>query len=235
MKWLTETGVIQSEFPVVLDENYESIQKSLEGQIPKRLHVFNISGDPEDVSNNFNTENPTNSLFLNSGVAFNGKVFSLKTIPSHSTRKKRKTLGDIVLPDSKIPDEFYLDDAALDKWKRLKGAKREQRTSRNGHRFFYSEGALQFPDPIDKPSRTIVTGEGGSGPSRFKHVIRTESGRLRRLVPEELEMLSGFPPGHTDIDGVSANKRAFFMGNALVVGVVDKLGKALIESHNKMK
>ena len=122
-----------------------------------------------------------------------------------------------------------------DKWKRLKGAKREQRTSRSGHRFFYSEGALQFPDPIDKPSRTIVTGEGGSGPSRFKHVIRTQSGRLRRLVPEELEMLCGFPPGHTDIDGVSANKRAFFMGNALVVGVVDKLGKALIESHNKMK
>jgi DNA (cytosine-5)-methyltransferase 1 len=35
-----------------------------------------------------------------------------------------------------------------------------------------------------------------------------------------------FPDNHTA--GQSDTKRAFFMGNALVVGVIEKLGKALI-------
>ena len=32
-----------------------------------------------------------------------------------------------------------------------------------------------FPDNIDGPSRTILTGEGGATPSRFKHLIRLET------------------------------------------------------------
>jgi DNA (cytosine-5)-methyltransferase 1 len=38
-----------------------------------------------------------------------------------------------------------------------------------------------------------------------------------------------FPDNHTKLDGITPAKRAFFMGNALVVGVVEKLGKALAE------
>ena len=85
---------------------------------------------------------------------------------------------------------------------------------------------MKFPDSLDKPSRTIITGEGGPSPSRFKHGIETKEG-LRRLVPIELERLNMFPDNHTKFDGVTDTKRAFLMGNALVVGVVEKLGITL--------
>jgi len=88
---------------------------------------------------------------------------------------------------------------------------------------------MSFPDSLDLPSRTILTGEGGVSPSRFKHVIRDpKTGRLRRLVPGELEELNGFPRGWTDT-GMSDGKRAFMMGNALVVGLVERIGKRMID------
>jgi DNA (cytosine-5)-methyltransferase 1 len=36
-----------------------------------------------------------------------------------------------------------------------------------------------------------------------------------------------FPDNHTKLEGVSDVKRAFFMGNAIVVGVVEQIGQAL--------
>ena len=86
---------------------------------------------------------------------------------------------------------------------------------------------MVFPDALDRPSRTIITGEGGAGASRFKHVVKTPSGRYRRLVPLELERLNTFPDNHTKLDGVSDGKRAFFMGNALVVGAIERVGASL--------
>ncbi len=83
-----------------------------------------------------------------------------------------------------------------------------------------------FPDPLDKPSRTVITSEGRRCPYRHAHVVRTESGRLRRLVPVELERLNMFPDGHTE--GHTDTKRGFLMGNALVVGVADRIGRALL-------
>ena len=100
-------------------------------------------------------------------------------------------------------------------------ATRTIRYSRN--EYYYSEGSMAFPDATDKPSRTILTGEGGSGPSRFKHVIKTENGRYRRLVPDELDQLQGFPKGWTNT-GMTDGNRAFCMGNALVVGVPHLIG-----------
>jgi DNA (cytosine-5)-methyltransferase 1 len=86
---------------------------------------------------------------------------------------------------------------------------------------------MAFPDSLDKPSRTILTGEGGTTASRFKHVIKTDRG-YRRLVPLELERLSGFPDNWTrfNSDGqeIPDSKRAFFMGNALVVGLIELVG-----------
>ncbi len=90
-----------------------------------------------------------------------------------------------------------------------------------------------FPDPLNKPSRTIVTGEGGSTPSRFKHVVKTKKG-LRRLTPLELERLCMFPDNHTYIPGMSDQRRAFFMGNALVVGVIERIGNSLSKAHGAL-
>ena len=87
--------------------------------------------------------------------------------------------------------------------------------------------ADSLPRPTDGPSRTILTGEGGTTPSRFKHLIQTEDGRYRRLTPRELERLNGFPGDWTA--GMSDGRRAFMMGNALVVGVVEQIADALID------
>ena len=86
---------------------------------------------------------------------------------------------------------------------------------------------MTFPDALDKPSRTIITGEGGVGASRFKHVVKTPSGKYRRLTPIELERLDMFPDNHTQLDGVSDGKRAFICGNALVVGAITRVGDSL--------
>jgi len=120
----------------------------------------------------------------------------------------------------------------LDKWKYLKGKKAERRVSSKGV-FFYTEGPLKLVDPLDKPSRTIITSEGGPGASRFKHLIEVKKGKeFRRLTPKELERLNMFPDDHTKLEGISDNKRAFFMGNALVVGIIEKFGKELAKRIN---
>jgi hypothetical protein len=58
-----------------------------------------------------------------------------------------------------------------------------------------------------------------------KRLELTKSKWVRRLVPEELEKLNGFPAGHTG--GPTDGRRAFFMGNALVCGVVQRIGDEL--------
>ena len=50
---------------------------------------------------------------------------------------------------------------------------------------------------------------------------------VRRLTPIELERLNMFPDNLTE--GASDSKRAFFMGNALVIGIVDKFAEVLAE------
>ena len=111
----------------------------------------------------------------------------------------------------------------------------------------YKEGGLPFPDRVDSPGRTIITSEGGASVSRFKHVICEicasgkdphssasdciSAGKLRRLYPEELERMNGFSKQHSLICErlkVSDGKRAFFMGNALVVGVARAVLETLV-------
>lgn len=85
---------------------------------------------------------------------------------------------------------------------------------------------MAFPDALDKPSRTILTGEGGKGASRFKHVVKTSDGRYRRLIPDELDRLQCFPRGWT-ATGMSDHQRAFCMGNALVTDIPRRIGVEL--------
>ncbi|MBQ9020873.1 MAG: DNA cytosine methyltransferase, partial [Eggerthellaceae bacterium] len=141
----------------------------------------------------------------------------------------RKTLGDVIVSASEVPDEFYIPKNKLEKWRYLKGSKSEERTKKAADgtvfTYHYSEGSMAFPDLLTNPSRTILTGEGGAGASRFKHVVEID-GRYRRLVPDELDQLQGFPKGWTDT-GMSDGHRAFCMGNALVVGIPHLIGKEL--------
>ena len=82
---------------------------------------------------------------------------------------ERHVLGDVLVDEADVPEQFYISDEKLPDWRYLKGSKREERTNKKtGFTYTYSEGAMSFPDATDKPSRTILTGEGGTGASRFK-------------------------------------------------------------------
>lgn len=217
-KWMFEDGVFAKAFPVEPFNGKTLLGTKIKGKKDKDL---------ADVSLNFNKEHPTSRVFETAGVMTNGTYYTYKVVPKY--KGKRMTLGDIVskTPREEITEEFYISDKDLEAWKRLKGAKREERTNKKtGFTYLYSEGGMTFPDDLDKPSRTIITGEGGRTPSRFKHVIEdTQTHRLRRLVPSELEQLDMFDRNHTA--GESDEKRAFFMGNALVCGIVERVGKEL--------
>ena len=178
--------------------------------------TFTIEGGLTDVTNEFSGE------FLMSGILTDGKVTTAKHVAVY--KGHRTLLKDIMVKD--VDERFYIQDTS--KWEHYKSGKKEPRTTKEGYQYFYSEGALAFPDPIDKPTRTILTSEGGTSASRTKHAVRDEKG-IRRLTPIELERANMFPDNHTLIDGIPDSKRGFLMGNALVVGIIEKIGKALME------
>lgn len=208
-EWILKEGTLAKAFPVT-SEN---------ALFPSE---FKLKGDIVSISENFN-KNGTTGLFENTGVMINGLVTTLKTHPNYDGNYTH--LKDLI-QNGEVTPEFYIDKNDMDKWIYLKGPKKEMRTNAQGFEYHYSEGGMIFPDPLDKPSRTIITGEGGKSPSRFKHVIETPKG-YRRLAPVELERLNMFPDDHTKLEGISDTKRAFFMGNALVVGAIEKIGIAL--------
>ena len=182
-----------------------------------------LDTDLARLSRSFNRKGGV-SPWQNAGSMVNGRAWTLSVVPQYEGPVK--TLGDVLQPEREVPASFRIPKEELDRWKYFKGSKKEPRTSRaNGHEYLYSEGAMAFPDPLDRPSRTIITGEGGKGPSRARHVVKP--GRYhRRLTPVELERLNEFPDGHTE--GVSDTWRAFFMGNALVVGIVERIGREVL-------
>ncbi len=211
IEWILEDGTIASAFPVTTENKFQ----------PKEI---TLEGDIVSISENFN-KNGKVGLFENTGIMINGKVTTIKTSPNF---EGNFTILKDVIQNGEVTEDFYISSEDLDKWNYLKGPKKEIRKSADGFEYNYSEGGMIFPDPLDKPSRTIITGEGGKSASRFKHVIQTPKG-LRRLTPVELERLNMFPDDHTKLNGITDTKRAFFMGNALVVGVIEKIGIALTE------
>lgn len=205
------------------------VSRSLLGETFKSKAIGHVQSgllndDLVEVTNNFNKGKKL-SAFENSGYMVDGKFWTCKTKAEYSG--KHKKLKDILVDEAEVSEEFYIDENSLEKWNYLKGAKKEQRYNKTQDFWYnYAEGAMVFPDDLDNASRTIITGEGGTSASRFKHVVKP-NGRMRRLTPIELERLNMFPDNHTKLDGISDTKRAFFMGNALVVGIVDKIGKSL--------
>lgn len=225
--WFNTDSTISKAFPI------QTITKTKE---------FELESDLIKISDTFNLSGKT-SPFENTGLMINGKVQTVKISPKFDG--KNTVLADVLQNDA-VPQEFYIKDAPLktpkiitladgseqtieteqQMWQYLKGSKKEKRSTKDGFEYHYTEGAMVFPDALDNASRTIITGEGGKSPSRFKHVVQTKQG-LRRLTPLELERLNMFPDNHTKLNGITDTKRAFFMGNALVVGIVEKLGEQL--------
>ena len=335
---LLNDGVLARAFPVqtikpsvALDDDEQESEDDLEVQ--EQMDLFQeaswapartiIEGDPHEITENFNKGNAKHDPFMNAGLMIPGKggkpsVWTAKVYPKH--KGSRINLGDLLVPEDTVPEEFVIDSQSLKSWVYQKGNKTEVRTNylttfthiqklfekigvqaklsntqkrawgkllaaywkdnltagkpinladeETGKevavawqliadtRFDYEfkEGPLPMPDPLDRPFRTIITSEGGSSPSRFKHVICRECaknwakkrkvldhdcvkvGKFRRLTPEELEQGNMFPAGHTRYCMLEDKKvkvdpkhRAFFMGNALVVGIVQRIGKTLVK------
>lgn len=208
--WTLYEGVLAKAFPFKpKDEAYSE---------------FKIEGTIQEVSDNFN-KGGKNSPFCSAGIMRKRLVYSINAEAVYDG--PIMTLGGNVVDESLVPEEFFIPKDEVAKWEYEKGAKKIERTSKDGFNYIFSEGGMAFPDSLDKPSRTIITGEGGAAASRFKHVILTPSGRYRRLMPIELERLNMFPDNHTYHPDVSDGRRAFLMGNALVCGIVRQIGKSL--------
>lgn len=194
----------------------------LDGGSTPDLH---LSGDLVALTRTFDSGG-VRSPFQTGGVMIDRDVWTRHVEADYAG--PRRLLGDILLDESEVPSEFLIPDAQLDAWRYLKGAKREERVHKaSGTAYCYNEGPLPFPDPLNRPARTVLTAEGGTSPSRFKHVVETPSGRYRRLTPIELERINEFPDGWTE--GMTPGKRAFCMGNALVVGLIEQVGRVLAD------
>ena len=208
--------------------NYDGVMAKAFELRPKTatLSVFDIDGSIKEISDNFN-RGKKDSPFGNAGMMMDRHVYSVDAEPVYDG--PRQTLGGNLVNENMVPEDYFISEEELPRWIYEKGAKKIERTSKQGFKYTFSEGGMAFPDNIDQPSRTIITGEGGAAPSRFKHVVKTKSGRYRRLLPIELERMNMFPDNHTLHPKVSDNRRAFLMGNALVCGIVEQIGKSLYQ------
>ena len=198
-----ENGIFTHQFPI--KDQYESINKTTISDYKNLV----------EVSNTFKTS------FYNAGIMKNGDIYTVKVRPDYNLifplRKIRET--------RKIDEKYFLTKEKLEKFKFLKGGKKIPRIKPNGEPYTYSEGAMPFPDNLDTPARTMLTSE--SGISRTTHVIEDyKTKKPRLLTPKECERINGFPDDWTNT-GMTDKKRYFMMGNALVVGVIEKIGQEI--------
>ena len=227
-------GFFIKKFPITQDEsvNNSTIE---EGQIDFSMlgaesddssyETVSIDGkEIIDISDNFSLE------FKNSGVMVNGIIYTEQVEADYDGN--RVLLGDILEKD--VDEKYYIDgEEKLEKWKYLKGDKKIPRTSKSGHEYIFSEGPLAFPDPLDRPARTMLTSE--SSVNRSSHVVEDPATkRLRIITPVEAERINGFDDNWTNT-GMTEKFRYFCMGNALVVGLVTEMGEVIGDIVNNEK
>lgn len=205
-------GLLSNAFPVLAPEN-------------PTTHL-ELRDSIDEISESFGS-GLEKSPFQNAGVYIDGIAQTSRVAPDY--RGPYLTLGDVLVDENcKIPEEFFIPSSHLPQWKLHKGSRRIPRTSKvTGYEYIYNQGSMRFPDPTEFPSRTILTSEGGKAPSRFTHAV-AHGNKVRRLLPIELERLSGFPDDWTAsgqmLGPINPSKRAFLIGNALVVGIVERIG-----------
>ena len=144
------------------------------------------------------------------------------------------TLREIIVPENEVPEKYYIEGEKLAKFEYLRGPKRIERTSLEGHSYIYSEGGMSPTDDLNLPGRTMLTSEGTV--NRSTHLLNI-NGRYRLITPIEAERLQDFPDDWTkykqletgEVVEVGERMRMFFMGNALVTGIVKRIGDELKE------
>jgi len=166
------------------------------------------------------TENFKNT-FYDTGIAIDGVIKSLQTYVQNPCIKPLKS----VIQADVIDDSFYLDEFLLSKFESLRSGGKTKRISKNGFSYDYTQGKMKPYDDLDSPGRTMLTSEGSV--NRSTHIIKDPTnGRIRFITPIEAEKMNGFPIDWTNT-GMSNRKRYFMMGNALVCGIITKLGQTI--------
>lgn len=206
-----EKGIFAKQFPI--KDGYDKIVKN---DISEYKNLV-------EVSDKFKSE------FYNTGVMINGGIYSVKTKADYNLVYPLRNIRE----EEQVDDKYFLSEPQIEKFAYLKGGKRIPRVKPNGDPYIYSEGAMPFPDNLDAPARTMLTSE--SGVSRTTHVIEDfKTKKLRLLTPKECERINGFPDDWTNI-GMSDKKRYFMMGNALVVGIIERIGEEIENIIDKEK
>ena len=206
------TGLFGASFPIEKVNNFYKDFKEID------LMKY---GDTVEMTEYFQ------SWFGNTGIMINGTVFTGDTKP---IIEKPTTLREIRETRDGL-DSYFLDEAKDAKFKYLRGAKKIPRVKPNGDPYFYSEGAMSYPDDLDLPGRTMLTSEGTV--NRSTHVIEdAQTGKFRLLTPIETERLQAFPDNWTNT-GMPEKRRYFMMGNALVCQVINRLEPKLSEIFEK--
>lgn len=213
--YIFHEGLFATQFPI------------MNTPVKKRHVYYELPEDIVEVSDNFS------GTVWNTGVMRHGRYYSIDTAPNYDG--KPITLGEILQNEEEVPEKFFINDSAkLEKFQYLRGPKRIERTSTDGHTYIYSEGGMSPTDDLNLPGRTMLTSEGTVNRStHFLHV----NGRYRLITPVEAERLQDFPDNWTALkrlsDGtvteVSDKMRMFFMGNALVTDIVRKIGEFIVE------
>lgn len=195
-----EKGLFVQQFPI--KSEYQAISESSISEYK----------DLKDVSDNFKCQ------FYNAGVMTNGGIYTVKVRSDYNLIYPLRNIRE----ENPVDEKYFLNDKQIEKFAFLKGSKKIPRVKPNGEPYYYCEGSMPFPDNLDAPARTMLTSE--SGVSRTTHVIEDfKTKKLRLLTPKECERINGFPDDWTNT-GMSDKKRYFMMGNALVVGVIKKIG-----------
>lgn len=206
-----ENGVFAKAFPIVKRET-----------VIKKIELTQYD-DLVNFSDNFTT------TFETSGYMINGIVYTHKAEP---VIEKEMTLNDIVIRDG-VDKKYFLSSEQVQKFAYLRGSKKIQRIDKSGFEYTYSEGAMSENDSLTLPGRTMLTSEGTI--NRSTHIIiDPKTQKLRLLTPVECERLNQFPDNWTNT-GMSDKRRYFMMGNALVCGVIKKIGlviKNIIDDEN---
>lgn len=213
--YIFHEGLFATQFPI------------MSTPVKKRHVYYELPEDIVEVSDNFS------GTVWNTGVMRHGKYCSIDTAPNYDGEPI--TLGEILQNEEEVPEKFFINDPAkLEKFQYLRGPKRIERTSADGHTYIYSEGGMSPTDDLKLPGRTMLTSEGTVNRStHFLHV----NGKYRLITPVEAERLQDFPDNWTALkrlsDGtvteVSDKMRMFFMGNALVTEIVRKIGEFILE------
>ncbi|MCM3723974.1 DNA (cytosine-5-)-methyltransferase [Solibacillus isronensis] len=200
-KILFKEGFFARTFPVT-SEPYKNRRASVE--LPK---------DIVEISDNFAFG------FHTAGIMIDGKVHTVQPEPIINPATPLK---DILLSEDEIDEEYYLNESAIEKFGYLRGPKKIERTSADGHQYIYSEGGMSPTDNLELPGRTMLTSEGTV--NRSTHIVEV-NGRKRFLTPIECERLNGFDDNWTE--GMPKRMRYFCMGNALVVDLIKDMGETI--------